>query len=130
MPIKVLIADDSALTRSVLKEIIENHKDLQVVGVAPYPLVAREMIKALNPDVITLDVEMPSMDGLEFLEKLMLLRPMPVVMISTLTEKGSDITFRALELDAVDFVSKPKLDISRSLQEYSDEIADKIRAAA
>ncbi|GAO35159.1 chemotaxis protein [Sulfuricella sp. T08] len=130
MPIKVLIVDDSALIRSVLKEIIENHKDLKVVGAAPDPLVAREMIKALNPDVITLDVEMPRMDGLDFLEKLMRLRPMPVVMISTLTEKGSDITFRALELGAVDFISKPKLDISRGMQEYSDEIADKIRSAA
>jgi two-component system chemotaxis response regulator CheB len=88
------------------------------------------MIKTLNPDVITLDVEMPRMDGLDFLEKLMRLRPMPVVMISSLTEKGSNITFRALELGAVDFISKPKLDISRGLQEYSDEIADKIRAAA
>ena len=130
MPIKVLIVDDSALIRSVLKEIIESHKDMKVVGAAPDPFVAREMIKALNPDVITLDVEMPRMDGLDFLEKLMRLRPMPVVMISTLTEKGSDITFRALELGAVDFISKPKLDISRGLQEYSDEIADKIRAAA
>lgn len=130
MTIKVLIVDDSALIRSVLKKIIEAHKDLKVVGAAPDPLIAREMIKALNPDVITLDVEMPHMDGLVFLEKLMRLRPMPVVMISTLTEKGSDITFRALELGAVDFIAKPKLDISRGLQEYSDEIADKIRAAA
>ena len=130
MPIKVLIVDDSALIRSVLREIIESHKDLKVVGAAPDPIIAREMIKALDPDVITLDVEMPRMDGLDFLEKLMRLRPMPVVMISSLTEKGSDITFRALELGAVDFISKPKLDISRGLQEYSDEIADKIRAAA
>lgn len=130
MAIKVLIVDDSALIRSVLKEIIESHKDLKVVGAAPDPLVAREMIKALNPDVITLDVEMPRMDGIGFLEKLMRLRPMPVVMISSLTEKGSDITLRALELGAVDFIAKPKLDISRGLKEYSQEIADKIRAAA
>ncbi|MDD5241890.1 MAG: chemotaxis response regulator protein-glutamate methylesterase [Sulfuricella sp.] len=130
MPIKVLIVDDSALIRSVLKEIIESHKDLKVVGAAPDPLVAREMIKALNPDVITLDVEMPRMDGIGFLEKLMRLRPMPVVMISSLTEKGSDITLRALELGAVDFIAKPKLDISRGLKEYSQEIAEKIRAAA
>ncbi|HUX64244.1 chemotaxis response regulator protein-glutamate methylesterase [Sulfuricella sp.] len=130
MTIKVLIVADSALICSALKEIIESHKDLKVVGSAPDPLVARKMIQTLNPDVITLDVEMPRMDSLDFLEKLMRLRPMPVVMITTLTEKGSDITCRALELGAVDFVSKPKLDISRSLQEYSDEIADKIRAAA
>ncbi|HUW49980.1 MAG TPA: chemotaxis response regulator protein-glutamate methylesterase [Sulfuricella sp.] len=130
MTIKVLIVDDSALIRSVLKEIIESHKDLKVVGAAPDPLVAREMIKALNPDVITLDVEMPRMDGIGFLEKLMRLRPMPVVMISSLTEKGSDITLRALELGAVDFIAKPKLDISRGLKEYSQEIAEKIRAAA
>jgi two-component system chemotaxis response regulator CheB len=130
MTIKVLIVDDSALIRSVLKEIIESHPDLKVVGAAPDPLVAREMIKALNPDVITLDVEMPRMDGLGFLEKLMRLRPMPVVMISTLTEMGSDVTFRALELGAVDFIAKPKLDISRGLKEYSEEIANKIRAAA
>ena len=130
MAIKVLIVDDSALIRSVLKEIIESHKDMKVVGAAPDPLVAREMIKQLNPDVITLDVEMPRMDGLGFLEKLMRLRPMPVVMISSLTERGSDVTLRALELGAVDYISKPKLDISRGLQEYSQEIADKIRAAA
>lgn len=130
MTIKVLIVDDSALIRSVLKEIIESHPDLKVVGAAPDPLAAREMIKALNPDVITLDVEMPRMDGLGFLEKLMRLRPMPVVMISSLTEKGSDVTFRALELGAVDFIAKPKLDISRGLMEYSEDIAGKIRAAA
>jgi two-component system chemotaxis response regulator CheB len=130
MTIKVLIVDDSALIRSVLKEIIESHKDMKVVGAAPDPIVARELIKQLNPDVVTLDVEMPRMDGLGFLEKLMRLRPMPVVMISSLTERGSDVTLRALELGAVDYISKPKLDISRGLQEYSQEIADKIRAAA
>src|SRR5512142_1415117 len=130
MAIKVLIVDDSALVRSVLKEIIESHKDLKVVGAAPDPLVAREMIKALNPDVLTLDVEMPRMDGLDFLERLMRLRPMPVLMVSTLTERGSDITFRALALGAVDFVSKPKLDIARGMEEYAGEITEKIRAAA
>src|SRR5512135_2993119 len=103
---------------------------MKVVGSAPDPLVAREMIKTLNPDVLTLDVEMPRMDGLNFLEKLMRLRPMPVVMVSSLTERGSDITFRALELGAVDFLTKPKMDISHGMQQYTDEIADKIRAAA
>ncbi len=130
MTIKVLIVDDSALIRSVLKEIIQSHPDLEVVGVAPDPFVARDMIKALNPDVITLDVEMPRMDGLGFLEKLMRLRPTPVVMISSLTEKNSEVTLRALELGAVDFISKPRIDIGSGLMQYSDEIAIKIRTAA
>lgn len=126
--IKVLVIDDSALIRGVLKEIINRESDMECVGVAQDPLIAREMIKALNPDVLTLDVEMPRMDGLDFLERLMRLRPMPVLMISSLTEGGSDITFRALELGAVDFVSKPKLDIARGMEEYAIEITDKIRA--
>jgi len=128
--IKVLVIDDSALIRSVMKEIINREIDMECVGAAPDPLVAREMIKELNPDVLTLDVEMPKMDGLDFLERLMRLRPMPVLMVSTLTERGSDITFRALELGAVDFVSKPKLDIARGMEEYAIEITDKIRATA
>jgi len=128
--IKVLVIDDSALIRAVMKEIIDREKDMVCVGAAPDPLVAREMIKSLNPDVLTLDVEMPKMDGLDFLERLMRLRPMPVLMVSTLTELGSDITFRALELGAVDFVSKPKLDIARGMEEYAINITDKIRAAA
>ncbi|MBK4736998.1 protein-glutamate methylesterase/protein-glutamine glutaminase [Noviherbaspirillum pedocola] len=128
--IRVLVVDDSALIRSVLKEIIGSQPDMEVVGVAPDPIVAREMIRKLNPDVLTLDVEMPKMDGLDFLEKLMRLRPMPVVMVSTLTERGSEITMRALELGAVDFVTKPKISISSGMQEYADTIADKIRAAA
>jgi len=128
--IKVLIVDDSALIRSLLTEIINSQPGLQVVGAAPNPLVAREMIKQLNPDVLTLDVEMPKMDGLDFLERLMRLRPMPVVMISSLTERGSEITMRALELGAVDFVTKPKLSIADGMREYSELIADKLRAAA
>jgi two-component system chemotaxis response regulator CheB len=128
--IRVLVVDDSALIRSVLKEIIGSQPDMEVVGVAPDPIVAREMIRRLDPDVLTLDVEMPKMDGLDFLEKLMRLRPMPVVMVSTLTERGSEITMRALELGAVDFVTKPKISIATGMQDYADTIADKIRAAS
>jgi two-component system chemotaxis response regulator CheB len=130
MSIKVLIIDDSALIRSLLTEIINRQPDMDVVGTAPDPLVAREKIKALNPDVLTLDVEMPKMDGLAFLEKLMRLRPMPVVMVSSLTEKSSAITLHALELGAFDFVTKPKIDIRNGLQEYAEELTDKIRSAA
>ncbi|MBY0238587.1 MAG: chemotaxis response regulator protein-glutamate methylesterase [Burkholderiaceae bacterium] len=130
MKIKVLIVDDSALIRSVMTEIINSQPDMTVVGAAPDPLVAREMIKQTNPDVLTLDVEMPKMDGLDFLEKLMRLRPMPVVMVSSLTERGSEITMRALELGAVDFVTKPKISIQAGMREYAELIADKIRAAS
>ncbi len=130
MPIKVLIVDDSALIRQLLTEIINSHADMKVVGVAHDPLMARERIKALNPDVITLDIEMPKMDGLAFLEKLMQLRPTPVVMISSLTERNAGVTLRALELGAVDFITKPRLDISDGLQAYGELIAEKIRIAA
>lgn len=128
--IKVLCVDDSALIRSLMTEIINSQPDMEVVGTAPDPLVARDMIKRLNPDVLTLDVEMPRMDGLDFLERLMRLRPMPVLMVSSLTERGSEITMRALELGAVDFVTKPKLGIREGLIEYTDTIADKLRAAS
>jgi two-component system chemotaxis response regulator CheB len=130
MKTKVLICDDSALIRSVMSEIVNSQSDMEVVGTAPDPLVARELIKKTNPDVLTLDVEMPKMDGLDFLEKLMRLRPMPVLMVSSLTERGSEITMRALELGAVDFVTKPKLSIQSGMREYADMICDKIRATA
>jgi len=130
MKTKVLICDDSALIRSVMTEIVSSQPDMEVVGVAPDPLVARELIKQTNPDVLTLDVEMPKMDGLDFLEKLMRLRPMPVVMVSSLTERGSEITLRALELGAVDFVTKPKISIQSGMREYTEMIVEKIRAAA
>src|SRR6478609_12020243 len=113
-----------------MTEIINSQPDMTVVATAPDPLVARELIKQHNPDVLTLDVEMPRMDGLDFLEKLMRLRPMPVVMVSSLTERGSEITLRALELGAVDFVTKPKLSIQSGMMEYAELITDKIRAAA
>jgi two-component system chemotaxis response regulator CheB len=128
--IKVLIIDDSALIRTLLTEIINRQRDMTVVGAAADPLVAREMIRERNPDVLTLDVEMPRMDGLEFLEKLMTLRPMPVVMVSTLTERGAEATMRALELGAIDYVTKPKIDIHHGVTEAGQEIVDKIRIAS
>ncbi|USZ49775.1 chemotaxis response regulator protein-glutamate methylesterase [Halomonas sp. DN3] len=128
--IKVLCVDDSALIRNLLKEIIQSQADMEVVAVAPDPLVARDLIKRHNPDVLTLDVEMPRMDGLDFLERLMRLRPMPVLMVSSLTQAGSDITLRALELGAVDFVAKPTLGIRDGMLDYANDIAAKIRAAA
>ncbi len=128
--IKVLIIDDSALIRSLMREIVNSQPDLEVVGLAPDPITARDMIKQLNPDVLTLDVEMPRMNGLDFLEKLMRLRPMPVLMVSTLTERGNEVTLKALELGAVDFITKPNIGVSDGLIELGNEIGDKIRAAA
>jgi len=127
--INVLIIDDSALIRAILTEIINSYDDMYAVGAASNPIQAREMIKTLNPDVLTLDVEMPQMDGLTFLDKLMRLRPMPVLMISSLTERGSEAALRALELGAVDFLPKPKMGISDGMREYADTIAEKIRVA-
>lgn len=128
--IKVLCVDDSALIRDLMREMINEHDDMEVVAVAPDPLVARDLIKLHNPDVLTLDVEMPRMAGLDFLERLMRLRPMPVLMVSSLTGEGSEVTLKALELGAVDFLKKPTLCIWQGMLEYSDLIADKIRAAA
>lgn len=130
MPIKVLIIDDSALVRSLLTEIINSQSDMLLVGAAPDAYIARDMVNQFVPDVITLDIEMPRMDGLEFLEKLMAARPTPVVMISTLTEAGAEATLRALELGAVDFIPKPKLGVTSGIREYSDLIIEKIHAAA
>ncbi|MBV1915330.1 MAG: chemotaxis response regulator protein-glutamate methylesterase [Pseudomonadales bacterium] len=128
--IKVFIVDDSALIRALLSEILGKADDIEVVGTAPDPLVAREKIKQTNPDVLTLDIEMPHMDGISFLKNLMRLRPMPVVMISTLTEKGAPATLEALALGAVDFIGKPKTDLNNSLHSFSEEIVEKVRAAA
>jgi two-component system, chemotaxis family, protein-glutamate methylesterase/glutaminase len=130
MPIKVLIVDDSALVRKLLGEMLGRDREIQVVGAAADPYAAREKIKQLNPDVITLDVEMPRMDGITFLENLMRLRPMPVVMVSSLTQRGADVTLRALELGAVDFVAKPKVDVAGSLVDYADELIAKVKVAA
>jgi len=127
---KVLIVDDSALVRQMLTEMISGDPDLEVVGTAADPFAAREKIKALNPDVITLDVEMPRMDGVTFLENLMRLRPTPVVMVSSLTQKGAEVTLRALELGAVDFVAKPKIDLAGTLKQYADELLAKVKMAA
>jgi len=128
--IKVLCVDDSALIRDLLSEIINSQPDMEVVAVAPDPLVARDLIKQHNPDVLTLDVEMPRMDGLDFLERLMRLRPMPVLMVSSLTQAGSEVTLRALELGALDFLAKPSMGIRSGMMDYGELIAEKIRAAA
>ena len=127
---RVLVVDDSALVRNLLKEIINHQHDMQCIGTANDALAAREMIRDLNPDVVTLDVEMPHMDGIDFLGRLMRLRPMPVLMISTLTEHGADVTLKALELGAVDFVAKPRLGIENGLLELAQQIVEKIRIAA
>ncbi len=128
--IRVVVVDDSALVRSMLTEIINRQPDMECIGAAADPLVAREMIRNLNPDVITLDVEMPRMDGIDFLSKLMRLRPMPVVMVSTLTERGAEVTLKALELGAIDFVAKPKIGVADGLKQLANEITDKVRIAA
>lgn len=128
--IRVIVVDDSALVRSLLSEIINRQRDMECIGTANDPLVAREMIRELNPDVITLDVEMPRMDGIDFLGRLMRLRPMPVVMISTLTERGAEVTMKALELGAVDFVAKPRVGLASGINDLAAQIVDKIRVAA
>ena len=127
---KVLIVDDSELVRRMLSKILDAAPELKVVGTAADAYEARKMIKMLDPDVITLDVEMPRMDGITFLGNLMRLRPLPVVMVSSLTEKGAEITLRALELGAVDFVAKPNSDTIRGFTLYADELTDKVIAAA
>ncbi len=128
--IKVLIVDDSALIRQILTKILSSDSQIEVVGAAADPLIARDKIKQLTPDVLTLDVEMPKMDGITFLSNIMRLRPMPVVMVSSLTEAGADITFQALELGAVDFVAKPKVDVMHGMEQYAEEIIEKVKAAS
>ncbi|KZN68892.1 protein-glutamate methylesterase/protein-glutamine glutaminase [Pseudoalteromonas luteoviolacea] len=128
--IKVLIVDDSPLLRAVLKAVLEQAGDIQVVGAAKDPYEARDMIKATQPDVLTLDIEMPKMNGLSFLKNLMRLRPMPVVMLSTLTQKGSPETLEALEVGAVDFIAKPMTNVAEQLEAYADILYQKIRTAS
>jgi two-component system, chemotaxis family, protein-glutamate methylesterase/glutaminase len=128
--IRVLIVDDSALMRQALTALLQRDRQIEVVGVAADPIIAEERIKALAPDVLTLDVEMPRMDGLTFLEKLMRSHPMPVVMVSSLTEAGCETALRALELGAVDIITKPKVDLREHLDELAFEVGSKIKAAA
>ncbi|HTJ56607.1 MAG TPA: chemotaxis response regulator protein-glutamate methylesterase [Devosiaceae bacterium] len=129
MSIKVLIVDDSALIREVLSRLLAHDRDIVVVGTANDPIEAREKIKTLNPDVVTLDIEMPNMNGLAFLERLMRLKPMPVVMVSTLTTKGASETMLALELGAVDFVAKPNATLAGGLDAFGANLREKIRGA-
>lgn len=129
-PVRVLIVDDSALMRQLLSTLLSADPEIEVVGTAPDPIVARDRIKALNPDVVTLDVEMPNMDGVTFLRKLMALRPMPVVMVSTLTEVGAEVTLEALEIGAVDFVPKPKTDVASAMNALASDLQEKVKMAA
>lgn len=128
--VKVLIVDDSALVRQMMQEMLGADPGIDVVGTASDPYDAREKVKQLKPDVLTLDVEMPRMDGVTFLKNLMRLHPLPVVMVSTLTEKGADITFEALDLGAVDFVTKPKIDLAHTFEAYAKEICSKVHTAS
>lgn len=128
--IKVLIIDDSALIRSLIAEMLSPFDDIQVVGAAEDPYDARDQIKRLNPDVLTLDIEMPRMNGITFLKNLMRLRPMPVVMVSTLTEEGAPSTLEALEIGAVDFMAKPKVNVAQEMGKYADSLHEKIVTAA
>ncbi len=130
MSIKVLVVDDSALIRSILSKVLNNDAGIKVIGTAKDPIDARQKIKDLNPDVLTLDIEMPNMNGLDFLDKLMRLKPMPVVMVSTLTQKGAEETLLALELGAVDFVAKPNANISSGLDDFGADVCKKVHAAA
>ncbi|MGF1644041.1 MAG: chemotaxis response regulator protein-glutamate methylesterase [Thiotrichales bacterium] len=128
--VRVLIVDDSPLMRRMLTEMLQSDAEIEVVGAADDAYRAREMIKALNPDVLTLDVEMPRMDGIQFLRNLMRLRPMPVVMVSSLTQAGADVTLTALQLGAIDFVSKPLGDLERTFQTYANELVEKVKIAS
>jgi two-component system, chemotaxis family, protein-glutamate methylesterase/glutaminase len=129
-PVRVLIVDDSALIQQLLTALLSADPEIEVVGTAGDPYIARERIKALNPDVVTLDVEMPRMDGVTFLRKIMALRPMPVIMISSLTKAAADVTLEALEAGAVDFIAKPTTNVANSWPELAEELQGKVKAAA
>ncbi len=129
-PIRVLVVDDSALVRGIMTEILSEDPEIEVVGTAPDPFIARDKIKTLQPDVLTLDVEMPKMDGLTFLQKLMAARPIPVVMVSSLTEQNAATTMQALEFGAVDFVTKPSVDVRHGLEELAQHITSKVKIAS
>jgi two-component system chemotaxis response regulator CheB len=128
--IKVLVVDDSALVRQMMQQMLNSDPQIEVVGAASDPYVARDMIKQLHPDVLTLDVEMPRMDGVSFLRNLMRLHPLPVVMVSSLTERGADVTLEAMDLGAVDFVTKPKIDLAHTFENYAEEICRKVKMAS
>jgi two-component system, chemotaxis family, protein-glutamate methylesterase/glutaminase len=128
--IRVLVVDDSALIRKLLTDILNSDPQIEVVDSAADPFIARDKIKKYNPDVLTLDVEMPRMDGVTFLRNLMRLRPMPVLMVSTLTEAGAEITLESLRCGAVDFVTKPKVDVSNTLKDYAEELIEKVKVTA
>jgi two-component system chemotaxis response regulator CheB len=129
-PVRVLIVDDSAVIREMLSMLLSADPEIEVVGTASDPFIARERIKELNPDVVTLDIEMPHMDGVTFLRKIMTLRPMPVIMISTLTQAGAEITLEALEIGAVDFIAKPTVDVANAIAGIAAELQEKVRSAA
>lgn len=128
--VRVLVIDDSALVRKVIKTILQQDPDIEVVGVAADPYLARDKIKLLQPDVLTLDVEMPRMDGATFLRNIMRLRPMPVIMVSTHTTTSADITLEALALGAVDFVTKPHMSLQHTVSEFAEELIAKVKVAA
>jgi len=128
--IKVLIVDDSSLVRNILTTGLSRDPALEVVGAAPDPFIARDKIVRLRPDVLTLDVEMPKMDGVEFLRRLMPQYPLPVVMVSSLTQRGKQITMEALEAGAIDFVAKPSTDLARGLEGMITELQTKIKIAS
>ena len=129
-PVRVLIVDDSSVIRQLLTLLLSADPEIEVVGTASDPFIARDRIKALNPDVVTLDVEMPGMDGVTFLRKIMALRPMPVVMVSTLTQAGAETTLEALEIGAVDFIAKPTVDVSNAMIGIASELQAKVKSAA